>query len=285
MKRIYFAFTALLFTQTLLSQTTSNLPGAKIVLTTGQKVTVETDLSIEASLGMGMEMVSSSISTNSLDVKSSTEKTYTVSNTLTKLKMNMSSMGQSNSYDSENKESNSEEMAGFFDERMNKPVDVIIDNNTGMSITEKKKDKKADDGDNANMMGDMLGMFSNSSDDAVVSGAFEIAAAGKRIGDSWSDTSISKEMKIFRTYTLNSLTGNEAIIKVAITSSAKNKLDFQGMEFEIATETKTTGDIISDISTGLVKKRNTVSDITGSFQLMGQDMPITAKTTSVSIYK
>jgi hypothetical protein len=40
-----------------------------------------------------------------------------------------------------------------------------------------------------------------------------------------------------------------------------------------------------DISTGLVKKRTNVADITGSIQMMGQDMPISAKATTTSTYK
>ena len=70
-----------------------------------------------------------------------------------------------------------------------------------------------------------------------------------------------------------------------ITSNAANKFDFQGMEIEIKTETKTKGEIIADITTGIVKKRTGTSDITGSLPMMGQDMPISAKVTTSSIYK
>jgi len=57
------------------------------------------------------------------------------------------------------------------------------------------------------------------------------------------------------------------------------------MEIEFKSNTKTTGEMTTDISNGQVKKKNTISDITGSFQLMGQDMPISAKATSASTYK
>ena len=148
-----------------------------------------------------------------------------------------------------------------------------------------KKDKKNNDDENPNMAEDLMKMFSDNTDDAVVSGAFEVLPKGKNIGNSWSDTSGTKGNKTIRTYTLNSITGNEAVIGIVIVATAKNKMEVQVMEFKITTETKTTAEIITDITTGLVKKRNTVSDITGSFQLMGQDMPINAKTTSTIIYK
>ena len=92
-------------------------------------------------------------------------------------------------------------------------------------------------------------------------------------------------MKTIRTYTLKSISGNEAVIQSNVISTAVNKLNFQEMEFEVKSETKTNGEILTDISTGLVKKRTSVADITGSIQMMGQDMPISAKATSTNIYK
>lgn len=285
MKKITTALTALLIANIILAQSAapSGLTASRIVLANGQKITVNNDVTIDASFGMGMELNSTTASVNSLQVKSSNADAYTISNSLTKLKVNMNMMGQSNAYDSDNKEGNNEDMAKVFDERMNKSTDVMIDNNTGMAIAQKQSDKKADD-NAANISENMLKMFSDNSDDAIVAGAFEILPAGKNAGDSWADTSNSKEAKTIRTYTLQSVNGNEAVVKMEMTVKAKNKIDFQEMEFEIATDTKTTGQITLDKSTGLVKKRDTVSDITGSFQMMGQDMPITAKATTVAVY-
>ena len=278
MKKIYIPFVCLLITGSAFAQS------AKIKLANGQKIVVESTTDIQASLAMGMEVTSNSVSKNDLEVKNSTEKGYTISNALTKMKVNMNMMGQPNNYDSENKEGNNAEIAKIFDERLNKPVDIVIDNTTGIALTDKKKVKK-DDTDQANPADDLLAMFSDNSDDAIVSGAFEIIPKGKSAGNSWSDTAIAKDMKTIRTYTLKSVTGNEAVIQMDMVSNAVNKLNFQEMEFEVKSETKTKGEIITDINTGLVSKRTTSSDITGSIQMMGQDMPITAKATSTSTYK
>ena len=67
---------------------------------------------------MGMELNSKSTTVNSLEVKTSTVNNYTISNTLTKLKVNMNMMGQPNNYDSDNKEGNNEEIAKIFDEKI-----------------------------------------------------------------------------------------------------------------------------------------------------------------------
>ncbi len=287
MKKIAIARFGLFICIVILAQSNStaqtSLTG-KIKLTTGQKIVIESSISLEASLSMGMELSSNSTTENSLEVKTITNKNYTISNTLTKVKVNMDMMGQATNYDSEKKEDNNADIAKTFEEKLNKPVDIIIDNITGEAINDKKKEMK-EDTDDGNPMQGMAAMFSENSDDAIVSGAFELIPAGKIIGDNWADTVIAKEMKTIRTYTLKSVTENEAVIQISAISNGTNKIDMQGMEMEFKSDTKTSGEIITNINTGQVKKRTTQSDITGSIQLMGQDMPVSAKTNTTSIYK
>lgn len=262
----------------------NKLATEKIMIAPGQKIIVASNISVEADLSMGMQLSSTSISENLLEAKSSTDKTYTLSNTLTKVKVNMNMMGQPVNYDSEKKEDNNSDIAKTFEDKLNKPVDVTIDNVTGMALKDDKKikEKNADD---ENSMNGILNMFAESTDDAVVSGAFELVPQGKNVGDSWIDSTVSKDTRTVRTYTLKSVTGNEALIQLDLVSTAANKLEVQGTEMEFKSNTKTTGEIIIDITTGQVKKKDTKSDITGSFQLMGQDVPITAKSSSSTTYK
>lgn len=280
MKKIISFTASLVIAQLMMAQTNTNA----ILLLKGQKISVNNDVTIDADLGMGMQLNSVTASINSLQVKDSDTNNYTISNTLTKLKINMNMMGQNNTYDSDNKDGNNADMAKIFDDKMNKVNDVMIDKTTGAVIAPKQAVIKDSDEDANNISENMMKMFSNTSDVAVVEGAFEILPTGKKTGDSWADTSKTADTKTIRTYTLQSVTGNEAVMNIETTVKATNKLDFQGMEFEINTDTKTTGQVLFDISTGLVKKRDTVSDITGSFQMMGQDMPITAKTTTKTVY-
>ena len=282
MKRIYVSLICLVISGLAFAQTSG-----KIKLANGQKIIIESTIDMQATLTMGMELTSNSTTLNELEVKNSNAKNSIISNTLTKLKMTSNMMGQATNYDSENKAGNDEQVAKIFDDKLNKPVDVTVDNSTGLAAAEKKKEKKTEvETEEANPMADMMKIFSdNGSDDAVVSGAFEMMAKGKSVGDSWADTATDKDMKTIRRYTLKSILANEAIIQSNIILNAVNKLDFQGMEFTIKTETKTNGEIVTDISTGLVKKRTSVADITGSIPMMGQDMPISAKVTTTSIYR
>lgn len=286
MKKAVIALLSIFATTLSLAQPGLTKPASagKIVIAPGQKITVASSISVEADLSMGMQLNSTSTSENLLEAKSSTDKTYTISNTLTKVKVNMNMMGQPTNYDSEKKEGNNPDVAKAFDDKLNKPVDITIDNITG-AVVKDDKNVKEKTGDDENTLNGLLDMFAENSDDAVVSGAFELIPQGKNIGDSWVDSTVSKDMKAVRTYTLKSITGNEALIQLDVITTATNKLDVQGMEMEFKSNTKTTGEIVTDISTGQVKKKDTKSDITGSFQLMGQDVPITAKSSSTTTYK
>lgn len=257
----------------------------KISLTIGQKITVQSSISIESSLAPGMDVTNNSTSENILEVKSSTDKNYTIGSTLTKIKVNMDMMGQATTYDSEKKEDQESEMGKAFAEKLNKPTDVILDINTGKASVEKKIEEKKNPVDGDPMQGLLKIMGDNGGDDAVVTGAFEIVPQGKNTGDNWSDSTVEKNMKVVRTYTLKSVTGKEAVIQLNMVMDAASTLSTQGMEVEFNSTTKTTGEIITDIETGLVKKKTTQADISGSFQLMGQAVPISAKANSTITYK
>jgi hypothetical protein len=260
----------------------------KIALSSGQKIVVESNISIEASNAMmGFDLNSNTSSQNTLEAKNNTDKEYTVSNTLTKAKLNVTIMGQSRSYDSEKKEGNDPEVAKSFDPRLNKPVDVVIDNSGKLIKTDKAEVKKesGDEGEDDNQMAALLAVFSQGADDAVVAGAFELIPQGKAVGDSWQDSTATKDMKMVRTFTLRSVTGNEAVIELNAVINAKNKVDFQAMEIEFKTETKTSGEIITDITTAQVKKRTSKSDITATFPIMGQDVSINGKANSTNTYR
>lgn len=256
----------------------------KIVLNNGQKIMVESSITMEINMSPGMDMTGNTNSASTLEVKSGTDSSYTISNTLTKLKLNMDGMGQSNSYDSEKKEDQETEIGKGVGDKLNKPVDVAISKLTGKNLPDTKNNKKKSD-DQSTGTGGLLGMFSGNAEDAAVSEAFALIPQGKKIGDTWTDSTIEKNNKVVRVYTLKSITDKEALIQLDIVIDATTTIEQQGMSMDFTSTTKTKADITTDVTTGLVKTRTAQSDISGSIQVMGQSMPITAKTTTTSTYK
>lgn len=114
----------------------------KIQLKNGQKIIAANSITIEADMGMGMQLNSNSTTENNLEVKTSTDKDYTITSTLTKLKVDFTMAGQSTNYDSEKNTTPTSDIEKTFAERLNKPVDVILNNTTGTAALKEKKEKK-----------------------------------------------------------------------------------------------------------------------------------------------
>lgn len=287
MKNIVFLLPVILLSTLLSAQPQANkfsLPN-KISLSIGQKIIVENTISMESSMSPGMDINNSTTSENLLEVKNNTDNNYTLSNSLTKIKVNMSMMGQATTYDSEKKEDQDSEIGKAFARKLNKPTDIILDINTGKAILAKQPEKKKEVEEGNPMQGLLQMLGDNGGDDAIVAGAFELIPQGKSTGDSWIDSTVDKTMKVVRTYTLKSVTDKEAVIGLSVIMDGTNTLEMQGMEIEFSSTTKTTGEIILNIETSLVKKKTSQSEITGSFQMMGQSVPISAKANSSSTYK
>ncbi len=284
MKKIIASIAVLFLMGAVFSQTSIELPAGsgKILLKIGQKIVATSTVNMQGDFGMGMEITSNTITENTMNVKLSTSDNYTISNTITKIKVDMAMMGQNNSYDSEKKGNSNEEIAKVFEDKLNKVTDVVLDSKTGIVSMLNKTTENTESG---SPVDGIMKMFGDASEEGAVSSAFLVIPQGKKIGQSWSDTSKTKDIKSIRVFTLKSITGNEAVLEIITSAKAKNTVDFQGMEFEINITTKTQDEIVVDTNTSQVKQRSSSSDVTGSFQMMGQDMPITAKVTSTSKYQ
>jgi len=270
---------SILFAQT---ATTSSSLSKRIVLSAGQKIIMSNSISMETSMS-GMDINNTSSAEYSVEVKSVAENNYAIISTLTKMKVNMDMMGQTTSYDSEKKEDQNSDIGKSFADRLNKSTELLLDNSTGKATSTTAKKESKNDAAVADPMQGMMQMFGSGGDDGVVNSAFELIPVGIKIGDNWSDSSIDKALKMVRHFTLVSITGNEAAIKMTSVIDAVNTMEVQGMQMDMNSTTQSSADIITDITTGLVKKRSTVASISGSFQVMGQSIPLTAKVTSNSI--
>jgi hypothetical protein len=63
-----------------------------------------------------------------------------------------------------------------------------------------------------------------------------------------------------------------------------SSVEAQGMQMDLTVSAKSEGLVIVDTKTSLVKKRTSVTDVTGSIETMGQSMPMTSKVTAVINY-
>lgn len=249
----------------------------KISLSKGQQITITSVLTQDIDMiGMGMQMKNDTRSTGIVEVKDTDKENFTSTYTLSKMNFNMDMMGQQNSYNSEKPEDKESEMGKTFSEKIGKQVSVLINKKTGKATLEKTATTpKANE--EPNPLDGLMNSFGSVGDDATVETIFFIIPTGKKMGDSWIDSSITKGMKELRTYTIKSMNGNMANIGLFSKLEGNNSIESQGMQMDVVISAKTEGEIMVDTKSSLVKKRSSVMDLTGSIEVMGQSVPITSK--------
>jgi hypothetical protein len=191
-------------------------------------------------------------------------------------------MGQSSTYDSDLKEDSASEI-GKSMTTLNVPDTVSISRFSG-EINSDKKPKAETKADPTNPMESLFESMGNANTNAVLSEAFFVIPAGKKAGDSWVDSSSTKDQKSVKTYNIKSIDKNIATLNVKTTVENNVQTETQGMQITVNMTTKTDSEVITDIKTSLVSKKTSKADISGTLELMGQSMPVTGKSTIVSVY-
>ena len=241
--------------------------------------------SSDMDMGMGMQMKTSNIASNKLLIIGVDATVYQLSNTVTKLKTDMDFMGQQTNYDSDKPADNESETGKAVAAKLNNPDTLSLDKLTGKVTRNKKSAEEMPEVNQGNPLAGLMSSMNSSADVQVVENAFFIIPAGKKTGDSWSDSTSDKSMKSKRIFTIKSIEGNTATISYSGTIDVSGNQEIQGSEVAITMNTKLTGEIIFNPTTNLVSKRTMNSDINGTIEMMGQAMPVTAKVESSFTYQ
>lgn len=258
----------------------------KLSLTKGQKLQIDNNIKSvinQEMMGQSIEITLDANLVHQVEVKDKKDKSYMVSSTLTKLTTNGNAMGQSMSFDSDKKEDQESETGKAMKDQLNVVKNVEL-NETAQVINTVKSDKKASSGGQLmDMVASVTGGNADESNGA--NAAFEVMPAGKKVGDSWSDSTITNEIKTYRNYTIKEIKGHDATLLLTGTQITKKKVEQQGMEINVTMEGKLSGEGIVDMVTGIVKEKTMVMDGTGSAEVMGQNIPVTTKTTTKTTVK
>jgi hypothetical protein len=259
----------------------------KLVLTKGQKLELSNEVKSKISMemmGQSMEIISNVNMLQAIEVNEKSDSGYAVSATLKKMKMEGSAMGQNMNYDSEKKEDQDTEIGKNFKNKINAVTESQVNEN-GKTTSVKKAATEAEGAEGGNPMAMMQNMGGGNNEEAGAGAAFMVLPAGKKVSDSWSDSSNADGVKVNRTYTVKDVKGNETTVTLKGTQSISKKIENQGMEVNVLMDTKLSGEITVDTTTGLVKQKTITVEGTGTSEVMGQSIPITTVSTTTTIVK
>ena len=268
-----FSITAIAYTQS----------SGKINLVKGQRFVVESTSNAtitQEAMGQSIDVKIDLTYTNAIEVKDIKDNGYVLTNTIIKLKMNTNTMGQETNYDSEKKEDQNTDIGQKVNKMLNVPKIVEIDK-AGKVINSVKTDKTDTAGDiMANIMQNLFGADNGSEG---LNLAFHMIPSRAVTGFSWSD-SVNTEGNISHTYyTIKELKGNEALIDIKGDVQISKKTQAEGMDINSSSTGTVTGDESINISTGIIRQKNTTIETKGNVELMGQQMPITTRSVSKTI--
>lgn len=250
----------------------------KLNLEKGKKYEVTTVSKISSSanvMGQDMETNIDNTTVEAYEVKEVRTNEADLTKTVTKLGMNMQSMGQDMSYDSDKKD-NSGPMAEELGKMVNKVKTLTIDA-SGKIIKEDKEDESATAG-----MTMLAGPIANGV------GLLRSAVIGKEMKGNmtWDDSTNSSGDKIktttVGTYTVTGIDGNIATIRFSGIQRMTGTIEQMGQEMGMTGSNKVTTDLKLDLGTGLITESITTVDGTSSIEAMGMSIPVTSKSTTTS---
>jgi hypothetical protein len=265
----------------------TTLAQSELTLKKGQKYVVENKVTTTSSSqmqGQSMESNADVSTVYTIEIKDLKASNYSMTNAISSIKMNMTTMGQNINFDSDKKEDMDGEIGSSLKDYINKSNDVIMDKSGNVIITDKPDSvKKAELSSPTQMMIKQMGDPEQQGYGATM--AFTAIPKKIKTGNLWSDSTSKDGVVRVTNYAVKDIKGNTATILISGTETRDTKMEMQGMEINTKTNGKFSGEETVDIGTGVISQSNTTMDAAGNISVMGQEIPTTMKATSVTNVK
>lgn len=258
-----------------------------------QKISVSKGLKLELvsnmKMTMSMEMAGQNIDNNTettnttqIELKEVNPDSYLFSNTVTKMLLHTTVMGQEMSFDSDKKEDLDGPMGAGMKNVLNVPQEVVVDKQG------KVVEKKGDTG--AGGMNDMMNIGNGMMKGQPYPVLATLPSHPVKVGDNWTDsTGTPATFKAVTTYTVKSISKDEVVVdftsQVAKKGTITQKAGDQEMQIDLDMTGTVKGTSSYETATGILKKNDSASDIKGTMGIMGQSAPMTMTITATSTAK
>ena len=219
--------------------------------------------------------------THAYKVTNLTNDNITLRNTPLRIQFTFEGMGQKRPFDSDNEKDMEGPLGKPIKETLKKTYDMIIDPSGKVLMTQPEKIEEAEMDERmklvAAMLKDLLSVVhppaKGSSSLFGIMPAKPVAA-----GETWSANYENETGKYAETYTLKEINDTAYIVLLDGTSSTTSKLEIMaGMEVITTLNNKTTGTIIIDKNSGILRRQDTVTESTGTTAGFGGETPVTSR--------
>jgi hypothetical protein len=257
----------------------------KLTFQKGQKLEMVSQVNSVVSMdmmGQSMDTKIDAIITRHFDVENVSNGNAVIEHKMKRMQMNLDiPMQGKQTFDSEKQEDMKSETGKVAEKALKNKYTMTVDPLGKITAV------KADD-DNPNKA------EANANQADPMSGALSQIAAGMDLpksgdvsefkvlpdyevskGQSWTDS--TKNSKTV--YTLTDINGTDIIIDYTEDATTQRTQEAAGMEISMSSKDKTTGKIILDKNTKLLKEKTSTTNSEGTMELMGQSVPMNTKLT------
>jgi hypothetical protein len=274
MKKITFLLAAgISFSAAISAQTNASLQLAK-----GQKYQVNNKMETTSSTemqGQTMETKANIASTYNIVVNDKTGDNYNLTNTISRIVMNMSMMGNEINFDSDKKEDMNGQMGAGLKDYIDHPQNVVMDR-SGKIISQPGADTSV------SQIAKQLNFAAGGYGAQLT---FLALPKNLKPGTTWTEKTDDNGISRTTNYTIKDVSGNIATVTFTGTVATDTKMEQQGMEITTKTSGKFSGEEKVNSKTGVIQSSNTVADASGTVSAMGQDFPTSSKVNSTTTVK
>jgi len=282
MKRFLPVLSFLLFSTTVIGQKVSGKLTFAQGQTFGINMEVKTTIAQQA-MGQAIDFNVDATGTHSYKVTNTTEDNSTLHHLVQRITFAFDGMGQKMSFDS-NKE---KDLNGSFGkpvkDMLSKSFDIIIDpNGKVLMVLPEKVEIAAGDSRMAiitSMLKDVFDLVHPPQKGKA--SFFKVLPdneAGK--GEAWTESYVNESGKYDAAYTVSGITDSTIVVEFAATSITVTKAEMMGSETTTTMNNKSTGKIILDKTTGIIREKTISTESNGNTEASFGTLPVTSKTTT-----
>ena len=240
---------------------------------------VKTKISQEA-MGQAIDFNIDGTATHSYKVTNATDDNNTLHHQLHRITYIFDGMGQKRAFDSDKPKDLEGQFGKPIKDLLEKKYDMVIDSTGKVLMVEPEK---FDDSDTDPRMAIIMNLLKD-----VVSTVqppakneacfFKILPdTATTVGDNWTQTGDNGSGKFTINYKISDINDSTIVVNFTEASTTVTKAEMMGMETTTNLTNKTTGTIVLDRQTGIIKQKTSTTDSNGTTEAMGGTVPVTSK--------
>lgn len=250
--------------------------GQKLVLVAQAKSVISQEI-----MGQSIDMNINSTVTRHFDIEDVKQNTATIEHKVKRIQFSFDAMGQIQQFDSEKEEDLKSEMGKSVQKSLKNKYTMTVDP-YGSIVSVKADDdnpNKPEEINTEDVMGSLMAQFAEGLEMPRPGDAseFKILPVGEiNKGFTWTDTLSSGETGTVR-YTVSDITTADILVDYNAEGTMERQQESMGMATTIRLKNLTSGKIIIDRQSGLLKEKTASILGTGTVDLAGQSIPMKSK--------